>query len=147
MIIRNAKLGDNIQILHLVERLSSYLTFNIFPLFKETYNIDRCIVSEEENKVLGVSTWREMRRKEIVTNWTLVHEQYQGKGIGSNLFSNRLQVLINQGAKVIKTDVVSQSLVVWHEKRGFVKWSRISFPGKKNQFGDLGYYQRMRKQV
>lgn len=153
MIIRDAQITDNSYLVRLVEGVQQTFGYSqLVDEFLRRYSTDRCIVAEDTElwdertgSIVGVSTWGEIRRNELVSHWNIVHKDHQGKGIGAEMMKYKYTKFEEMGINCFYTDVPYQFLVDWHVRHGFIKWRRVSFPDKKDQFGDLGYYQRMKK--
>ena len=149
MIIREAKEIDQDCILRLVEDVQKDLNYgDLMDNFLNVYSIDRCIVAEpiNDNKgpLIGISTWGKIRRNFLVSHWNIIHPDYQQKGYGSKLVLAKYNKFTSMPIDCFYIDTPHKFWMDWHERYGFIKWSRISFK-TKNQFGDLGYYQRMKK--
>lgn len=140
MIYRRGKKEDVEEAFSLVEQVDARL---LSP-FKKTYNSDRSVIAQDDKKIVGVATWGKVENGEVVINWSFVHKQYQKQGICSKLVSLRSEVLKTQGVKYILSDVMDQFLIDHLEKQGFTRFKKNR---EKPLSGDLGYYQRMKKEL
>lgn len=73
---------------------------------------DHCFVAEDDGKVVGFSLGAETY--DIMTDtgqieWTAVHPDYHGQGIGSRLFQTNCNSLFKKGKRRVVTDVTQKN--------------------------------------
>ena len=118
-LIRKAEKKDSLAILNLIKELALFEKepesvklklsdiendgFGTKPLFE-------CIVAEINNRIIGMaiyyprySTWN---GPTIHLEDLIVSEQYKGKGIGTQLYSNFIKMALNSGVKRVEWNVL-----------------------------------------
>ena len=118
-LIRKAEKKDSLAILNLIKELALFEKepesvklklsdiendgFGTKPLFE-------CIVAEINNRIIGMaiyyprySTWN---GPTIHLEDLIVSEQYKGKGIGTQLYSNFIKMAFNSGVKRVEWNVL-----------------------------------------
>lgn len=106
------------------------------------------IVAEIEGQVVGFGSYGQFREK-IGYKFTIEHSVYVidsfiGKGVGSKLLINLIQLAREQGYHVMigAIDASNKSSIAFHEKFGFVNTGTIREVGYKfDQWLDLVFLQ------
>ena len=132
-LIRKAEKKDSLAILNLIKELALFEKepesvklklsdiendgFGTKPLFE-------CIVAEINNRIIGMaiyyprySTWN---GPTIHLEDLIVSEQYKGKGIGTQLYSNFIKMAFNSGVKMVEWNVLdwNSTAINFYKKSG-----------------------------
>lgn len=156
--IRQIKLSDVERILPIynfhVE--NTIVTFDIVPLTTEQYSekVKRIsgeypfLVFEEDNELLGfayASKWRpKPAYNQTVETTVYMHNNAQGKQVGTKLYTELLKQLKDQDYKVAigGVSLPNEQSIRFHEKFGFEKVAHFSKVGKKfDKWIDVAFWQ------